>query len=308
MPTETNDRPDIQVVTSENLHEFLGITPQTEPQPEEPEVVEEKPDGTPEESSEETEAKQEEPEKGKPGRPKKAIQERMRELTERAKQAEADRDRIRAEVDRERKAREELEAKLKPQEPIKEANAKPNPNDFKDAFEYAEALAEWKVQDTLHQREEADKAAKEQQRREGVVANWNTRLAAAKEEIEDYDEVLASADAQVSDEIRDAIVESELGPYLLHHLASNPDVIAKINGLSARNALKELGKIEARLEKSREDKPVEPKAEVKPEVSKAPAPIRPIKSKATPDNLIDANGEFRGTPEQYRKLREAGKI
>lgn len=309
----SNERPDIQIVTSETLHEFLGITPPATPEEpaseiKEPVESEETPEveETPEETPEPEVKEEPEAEKRKPGRPKRGLEERMRELTSEVKSARAAAEEARAEAARERKAREELEAKNQP--PAKDPNAKPDPNDFKDAFEYADALAQWSAEQALAKRDREAAENAEKERRQSVVNRWNENLAEARREFEDFDEVLASADAQVSDAIRDAIIESDVGPRILHYLASNPEVVEKINGLSERNALKEIGKLEARLEKSKEDKAVKPEVKPRPEVSKAPAPIRPIRSQATPDNLVDAEGNFHGTPAEYRKLREAGKI
>jgi len=229
-------------------------------------------------------------------------------LTERAKLAESDRERYRQDLERERKAREDLEAKAKPVEPKVEENVKPNPNDFKDAFEYAEALADWKVKDALRQRDQEATERVQAQQRQALESQWNSKLAEAKKQHADYDEVLASAEGGVSDEVRDAIIESDMGPLILYHLAENPEIVTKINGLSPRNALKELGRIEAKLEKSAEGSSESGKAEVKPEVSKAPAPIRPIKQATTNsrfDGLIDAEGNWKGSPEEYRAWREA---
>lgn len=220
------------------------------------------------------------------------------------------------EVKKERSAREaaeakirELEAKSAPQEK-KEESGKPDPSQFTDAFEYAEALAEWKVKETIRARDKEEAERKQKEQHAKTVESWETRLSKVKAEIEDFDDVLANTTVRNTDfgaEIQAAIMESEIGPHLLYHFAQNPDVVEKLKGMTVTGALREVGKIEARLEKSGEKIPEKQRATA----SKAPAPISPVKgtSQATSgDGLFDSKGEFIGTPAQYRQLRKEGKI
>ena len=124
-------------------------------------------------------------------------------------------------------------------------------------------------------------------------------------ELPDYDDMIASSDVMISDQVKDAILESDIGPRIIYHLAENPEIAEKINKLSLVNALKEVGKIEARLEKAPESK-----AEAKAvEVSKAPRPISPLKSMSASGEVpMDSNGNFNGSFRQYREMRKQGKI
>jgi len=206
----------------------------------------------------------------------------------------------------------ELEVKVNPQ-PVEQVNAKPSPSQFNDAFEYAEALAEWSAEQAILNREKAETERKVQEERSKVIKSWNDRLANVKADLPDYDEMIASAsDITVSDEIRDAMLESEQGPRILYHLAENPELAEKLNSMSKVSALREIGKLEARFE-AKETPKETPKteAETKPSVakSKAPAPISPIKtSSAVADVGVGSDGEFHGTYQQWRESRKAGKI
>jgi hypothetical protein len=116
--------------------------------------------------------------------------------------------------------------------------------------------------------------------------------------------MVSSSDIVVPNHIRDAILESDVGPQILYHLASNQDQARTFNDMSAAQALRAIGKLEAKFEKSETSKPE--RSVVK---SKAPAPINPIKSSnATADNLVNSKGEFHGTYAAWKAARQAGKI
>jgi hypothetical protein len=285
------------VVTSENLAEFqaqkLGLATQES----EPVAAEE---AEQEESSEPVEAEKEATDTEKKQNPK--LEKRFSELTKQRELA-------RQEAAREREAREALEARLRaleqqanPQQ-AREANEKPTPAQFSDAFEYAEALAEWSAEQAIVnlKKEESEKQA--QAEREKVIKSWNAKLEAAKAELPDYEDMVASSDVVVGDHIRDAILESDVGPKILYHLAENPEIAEKLSSLSTASALREIGKLEARFEK------VEAPAAKAVSVSKAPAPIAPLKAKGSAlDVNIDSKGEFHGTFQAWKAARLAGKI
>ena len=304
-----------QVLTSENSGEFyanrLGLAEEAPVEA----VVEETPTEPAEEANDQSEQPAEETKETKATEEKKQnpkLEKRFSELTKQREEA-------RKEAQREREAREalenrlkELEVKVNPQ-PVEQVNAKPSPSQFNDAFEYAEALAEWSAEQAILNREKAETERKVQEERSKVIKSWNERLETVKADLPDYDEMIASAsDITVSDEIRDAMLESEQGPRILYHLAENPELAEKLNSMSKVSALREIGKLEARFE-AKETPKETPKteAETKPSVakSKAPAPISPIKtSSAVADVGVGSDGEFHGTYQQWRESRKAGKI
>ena len=303
------------VLTSENSEAFyankLGLAEEAPVEA----IVEETPTEPAEEANDQSEQPAEETKETKATEEKKQnpkLEKRFSELTKQREEA-------RKEAQREREAREalenrlkELEVKVNPQ-PVEQVNAKPSPSQFNDAFEYAEALAEWSAEQAILNREKAEAEKKLQEERSKVIKSWNERLETVKADLPDYDEMIASAsDITVSDEIRDAMLESEQGPRILYHLAENPELAEKLNSMSKVSALREIGKLEARFE-AKETPKETPKteAETKPSVakSKAPAPISPIKtSSAVADVGVGSDGEFHGTYQQWRESRKAGKI
>jgi hypothetical protein len=111
--------------------------------------------------------------------------------------------------------------------------------------------------------------------------------------------MVESSTVTVSDPIRDAILESDIGPRILYHLAENEDFALKLNEMPLITAIREIGKLEARLEK-----PAESVTR-----SKASAPISPIRGAASgSDFKVDSKGEFHGSYQNWKAARQAGKI
>ena len=305
------------VLTSENSEAFyanrLGLAEQA-PIEAEVETPKQEVDTTePTEEAEvqsESETTEKETKATEEKKPNPKLEKRFSELTKQREEA-------RKEAAKEREARESLESRIKELEgraetkPVEE-NVKPSPNQFNDAFEYAEALAEWSAEQALLNRDKAEAERKAQDERSKVIKSWNDRLVNVKADLPDYDEMIASAsDITVNDAIRDAMLESEQGPRILYHLAENPELAEKLNTLSTVSALREIGKLEAKFEASETPKEAKTEAETKPSIarSKAPAPISPIKtSSAVADVGVGADGEFHGTYQQWRDSRKAGKI
>jgi hypothetical protein len=117
----------------------------------------------------------------------------------------------------------------------------------------------------------------------------------------DFDDMVSSSDVVVSDQVRDAILESDVGPRILYHLAENPEIAQKISKASLITALREIGKLEAKFEKT------EPK-EVKTVAvkSKAPAPISPLKGTSSEQAVITDTDKM--TYAQYKAMRQAKRI
>jgi len=286
------------VLTSENSAEFyankLGLA--AEPAPEAVEETE-----PVEQEVEQSEPIAEEEEKVTEERkPNPKLEKRFSELTKQREQ-------LRKEAEAERQKREELETRLKALEsqaaPRQEQSRdeKPRPDQFIDAFEYAEALADWSAENAVMKARQEDIERKKQEERAKVIDTWNTRLESTKSDLPDFDDMVASSDVVVSDQVRDAILESEVGPRILYHLAENPEVAEKISKSSLITALREIGKLEAKFEKNdaKEVKPVAVK-------SKAPAPISPIKGTSSEQAVVTDTDKM--TYAQYKAMRQAKRI
>jgi len=180
----------------------------------------------------------------------------------------------------------------------------PQPSQFQDAFEYAKALSEWNVEKVLAERDRAEVERRANEERNKVISAWAQKVEAAKTKMPDFEEMVASADVAVNDAIRDAIVESDVGPEVLYHLAQDTEYAKKLAAMPVAKALKEIGKLEARFEAKDE-----PEAKPVAKQSNAPSPIRPLKaSSSAADVPINANGEFHGTYQQWKEARLSKKI
>ena len=286
------------VLTSENSAEFyankLGIADRNDDV-----AVEAEPSEVTDQSEqdEQIEAK---PTEEKRQNPK--LEKRFSELTKQREQAKA-------EAQAERQQREALETRLRaleqqatPPQQAKNIDEEPQPGQFQDAFEYAKALAQYSTEKALAARDqqEANKIANEE--RQKVIQSWSAKLEKVKAEMPDYDDVVSTANVVVSDDIRDSILESDVGPRILYHLADDLEYAQKLAQMPTRKAMIEIGKLEKLYEKS------EAKIETVAK-SKAPAPIRPLKAgNGQADIPINSSGEFHGTYQAWKEARRAGKI
>jgi hypothetical protein len=288
------------IVTSENLAEYnadkLGLA--SEESPTAADTVDEKSSSEPAAKEGQSEPKLADDEatgtEEKKQNPK--LEKRFSELTKQRKEAEA-----RAE-DAERRLAALESNKAPIQAP--ESNRKPSPDDFKDAFEYAEALSEWSAEQALAKREQEVKQKEFEAQKQKVIQTWQQKLESTIAELPDYEDMVASSSVTVNDTVRDAILESDVGPRILYELASDDDMAEKLSTMSTASALKLIGKLEARFEKTEE--PVKAEKKTVAAKSKAPEPIRPLRSTGgVAEVSLDGNDM---SYQQWKAARQAGKI
>ena len=305
--TEVAEQPKTagSVVTSENLADFnadkLGLASESSPTAAEVDESPSEPaakDGQNEPKLADDEATGTEEKKQNP-----KLEKRFSELTKARKEAEA-------QAAEERTKREGLEARLAALESVKaptqapESNQKPTPDNFKDAFEYAEALADWSAEQALVRREQEVKQKEVEAKREKVISTWQQKLEATKAELPDYEDMVASSTVTVNDTVRDAILESDVGPRILYELASDDEMAEKLSTMTTSSALKLIGKLEAQFEKT--EAPAKAERKSVAAKSNAPEPIRPLRSTGgVADVAID--GE-KLSFQQWKAGRLAGKI
>jgi hypothetical protein len=304
------------VVTSENLTEWtlnrMGLA--GEDAPVEAEAVEETPVSEPTEDDEQSEHDQE-PE-GKATEERKQnpkLEKRFSELTKARKQAEENAAKAQAEKEALEARLREYEDRQAPQQQQVDENPigrEPRPDQFDDAFEYAKALAEWSAEKALYDRDQQEANRRVEEERQKVLKTWSEKLEKAKPSLADFDEVIESTQVVVSNEVRDAIIESDVGPEILYHLASlDGEEADKFQALPVSKALREIGKLEARFE--RQEAAEETAVRSKPVVqkSKAPAPLSPLKATGSAmESLIGSDNEFHGSFQAWKAARKAGKI
>jgi hypothetical protein len=247
------------------------------------------------------EAKEQDPEKSK-----EKLNKRFDKVSKRAKEAEAKAAQLEKELG-ELRARGNPEQQQAQQKPA--SDGKPRAEQFGDAYEYAEALAEWSAEQALLRRDAEEAQRKAQEAETKRAEAWNKKLEQARSKLEDFDRIVQSSTVVVSDEIKKAILESDIGAEILYELASDEEYATKIAEMDSVKALKEIGKLEAKLEAKAEKKPKAEKIRETVQSSKAPDPISPLTGgKAGADVLVDTNGEFYGTYAQWKAARQAGKV
>jgi hypothetical protein len=290
-----SDKEASQVLTSENAAEFYANRLGLAESPEETEPLAE------DEQSEPKEAEKEANQEGERKPPK--LEKRFSEITKQREEA-------RQEAQRERQARVELEQRLAALEQQRQpqqqsyVDQEPQPSQFADAFEYAKALAEFSTEKALAERDRQVAQAREQEAQQKIIQSWAQKVQDAKAELPDFDDLVAASDVVVNNAVRDAILESDVGPRILYHLAENNDLAKKIASLNPNAALREIGRLEAKFEVNPETKQTAPVVR-----SKAPAPIQPIRGgQGKADIPISADGEFHGSYQAWKAARKSGKI
>ena len=303
------------VVTSENLTEWnmnrLGLA--TDETPTEAEAVEETPESEP--VAEEGESEHDQEPEGKATEERKQnpkLEKRFSELTKARKQAEENAAKVQAEKEALEARLREYEDRANPQPQADESpiGREPRADQFDDAFEYAKALAEWSAEKALYDRDQQEANRKIEEERQKVLKTWSEKLEKAKPNLADFDDIVNSTQIVVSDDVRDAIVESDVGPEILYHLASlDGEEAERFQALPIAKALREIGKLEARFEK--QEAAQEEAVRSKPVVqkSKAPAPLSPIRATGSAmETPIGSDGEFHGSFQAWKAARKAGKI
>jgi hypothetical protein len=218
----------------------------------------------------------------------------------------------RAAQDEQQKAADAAAAKPK-EEPVREEAApeqkaseekdsgKPIQENFETYDEFQEALVDWKVDSRLqaHDAKVRDDRQREQETRraEEVVAAQQARIDKFRIGHKDFDAVIAEADGNLplSAPMRDVFRSSEHGPELMYHLCKNPDECDRIAYLHPLEAIKEMGKIEARFEVADSG----PTSKAEP-VTRAPRPIKPVGGGVTASSVPLDQMEY----QDYKRARE----
>lgn len=304
----------ITVVTNENFEAYvdkqLGIDPAAAAKAELVKVEEEKAAKV---AAEEDPAEEFiEPSKDEKAQKKKnELNARFKELTDAKKEAERKAAEASASARQEREAKEalerernELKAKYEPPK-TDELGAKPELSQFQAAEDYEKAMEEWtgdkvRIEEGKKQREE-----QAQRRAADVKKAWDANLTAVKEKIPDYAEIITASEVMLSNEAKQAIFESDLGPEMLYHYAKNPDEATKLGELTVDKMHRAIGRLEAKLG----EKPQTEKIRVA-EISKAPPPISPLKGGTAAVGVLKGSDDVpKGmTYDQWKKHYEAGKI
>ena len=180
------------------------------------------------------------------------------------------------------------------------SEGKPDPSKFETQAEYVEALADWKTEQKLRERDQKLEQSRVKDEQAKLVQTYQERLNSFKAKTDDYEEVLENVShVRISTAVETAIVKSENGPELLYELAKNPKEAERICRLPAIDAAIEMGKLQARIA----SKTSAPKTETKT-TSSAPKPIATVGGGKAPVVHKSLDELARTDFQAYKRQRE----
>mgnify|MGYP001595241000 CR=1 FL=1 len=131
-----------------------------------------------------------------------------------------------------------------------------------DPEKYAEAKAAHEADKKLKEYQSKQREESQKQTFERASTDWEVKVSKAEDKYEDFEEKVGKLDPR--NPVVLSIMEADTGADIAYYLGTHTDEAKKIFSLSAASAIREIGKLEARLSST----PEKPKAP-----SKAPAPI-----------------------------------
>ena len=138
-----------------------------------------------------------------------------------------------------------------------------------DAEKYAAATAEYAKSQATKDFEAKQRVQTAQQARQRLIADWEEKADRAIDKYDDFQQVVGNLEP--NSPFVAAIMEAENGEDIAYHLGKHLAEARRIASLSPVTQIREIGKLEAKLQAE----PVKPKAP-----SKAPAPITPVSGAA----------------------------
>lgn len=257
----------------------------------EPEVIEAEAEVT---EAEDQESEAESPPAEETEQKPDPFQDRIDKLTKRFRDTERDLDMVARERDELNKKLLELESKT--QEPAKSL----------EDFDYDEAKYRSYLFEEAEKRAEkvAERVAKtftEKQRESLSESRFAEREKAFAESVKDYQSVAYDENVKISAPMAEEIRDSELGPEMAYYLGKHPEEASRIAQLSGRAAIREMVKLEDRLQAEKQ-KPVK-------KVSKAPPPPSGIKGSEPGFKVSTTDPESdKMSDEEWFKREEARKL
>lgn len=168
-------------------------------------------------------------------------------------------------------------------QPSSQDAPKPTKADFASDEDYLEALADYKAEQKVQKFSQQTQAERAQEAEAKQTATrfdlYRERVAQSVEAMPDYHEVVGQSEVPAAAHVLESILDSDVGPQLAYHLAKHPVVAERLNDMTAVQAARELGRLEAQLAQPKADAPAPPAKRT----TNAPAPINPVRG---------GNGQF----------------
>lgn len=243
------------------------------------------------------------------------LNERFSDLTAKRKAAEAKAEteakaarEARDRADTLQQERDALRAKYEPPKPD-DLGPEPLPAQFTDVVEYGKALKDWTAESVRREDAKKQSEARANQERAEQVKAWDEREAEVIKEVPDYAEKKAKSEIKVSDELHQALLESDQGPRIANYLMDHPEEAARIGKMTVYAMQRRVGQLEATVGKS-PSAAAPQKEPSRAQISGAPPPISPLGTGGAPVVRLTGAQDVpkNWTYEDYKKARQAGQI
>lgn len=123
---------------------------------------------------------------------------------------------------------------------------KPTLDQYDTVAEYTEALTDYKIAQLERKNAEVQK-----------TSDYNAKVAEFKKTAPDFTEAVSEI-GSVPEQVAEFVLESDIGPALIYHLANNIDELERISRLSKTRQVVALATIEAALQNKKKTKTVPP--------------------------------------------------
>lgn len=153
---------------------------------------------------------------------------------------------------------------------------------------YLEALADWKVEQRLSEREKQQQKAESARSQHEVMARYNAAIAEFAEDHPDFQEVVGSIKYPLADALQAAIMAHPNGPEIAYHLGTNDDDAFAMASIQPALAAAAVERLASRLTAAHQA----PQNHTNPKpVSKAPAPVPTVSGRSPtevpPEKMTD---------------------
>jgi len=177
---------------------------------------------------------------------------------------------------------------LKPKPEVKFDGLKIEDFDY-DVDKYANAKAKAAEEAAIKRYQEEQQSKTQKQQMEQLSTSWEESISKIEEKYDDFSDIVG--ELKPINHLTIAIMQAENGPDIAYYLGKNVKEAERLAKLDPVTAIREIGKLEAKLL----SQPVQPK-----EPSKAPAPIEPvIGTKKVSKSFLDDDLSY----EEFTKLR-----
>lgn len=187
-----------------------------------------------------------EEESGEAGKPSKRSQ-KVKRLATKLTEAERERDEWRQKFEQLQSGRAEQPKEKPATDPFAYPVPKPKASDFENPQDFVEALTDWKAEEREYRNARKAEAEQAEVSQKEVFDAYNLRVAEARAEYEDFEEVVGKSNLKIWPEVQHALMVHKKGPDLVYHLAKNPEVAEQLAEMSPAEAVVELGVIAANL-------------------------------------------------------------